>query len=135
MHRHCTHYSELKDLQTHELEFCRRLWEHAPKVCARAGRDAVRALQDVARHPAVEQIWRSILSSQGPVSLDELLRIQCPASVLASRLTAHTERQIMFLMKSVRREGCARHQGWFAALHLANPQRDTLICDLIRCVG
>ena len=54
----------LAELQKRELELCLRLWEEAPRVCARGGRDMVRALQDVARHPVAERIWLSVLGAQ-----------------------------------------------------------------------
>ena len=111
-----------------------RLWEDAAQVCARAGRDFVRALQDVARHPIVERIWLSILSAQGPVSLEALLLRKCPARILASRLSPEMEKQMLFLLKEVKEGAQARHERWFADLHLESPMSDTLVCDLIRFV-
>eukprot|EP00038_Savillea_parva_P029308 m.70248 g.70248 ORF g.70248 m.70248 type:complete len:1019 (-) comp8633_c0_seq2:357-3413(-) len=79
-------------------------------------------------------MWQTILKDRVPMSLESLLRIKCPAFILTSRLTSHTERLLMFLMSKVRREGRLRHQKWFKVLNLAGPRCDTLICDLIRYV-
>ena len=70
------------------------------------GRDLVRALQDVAKLPEMEAIWKDLVNN--PISLcphltsfSQLLRIPTPKTYLQSRVSPEMENHIMFIMREV----------------------------------
>lgn len=127
-------HNSLRQLQAKEMDFCLRLWEAAPRLCAVAGRDLVRLLQNVAVLGAARDIWRSLLASQGPIKLETLLHTKTPKALLTARLTHEMEKQLLFIMTKVKQGGSARYQAWFKAQYLTRDCSDSLICDFIRYI-
>ncbi|XP_044740759.1 integrator complex subunit 3 [Chrysoperla carnea] len=107
--------------------------------CILIGRDFVRLLQNVARLPEFEQLWKDILLS--PKSLCpsfsgvlQLLQTRTSRRFLQSRLTPDMERKLVFLTSQVRFGNHKRYQDWFQRQYLATPESQSLRCDMIRFI-
>uniref|UniRef100_A0A1I8MQF3 SOSS complex subunit A homolog n=1 Tax=Musca domestica TaxID=7370 RepID=A0A1I8MQF3_MUSDO len=103
------------------------------------GRDFVRLLQNVARIPEFEQLWRDILHN--PKSLHptfngiwQLLQIRTSRRYLQCRLTPELERKLHFLTSSVKFGNQKRYQDWFQDKYFATPESHSLRSDLIRFI-
>ncbi|KAI8118725.1 hypothetical protein FF38_07295 [Lucilia cuprina] len=103
------------------------------------GRDFVRLLQNVARIPEFEQLWRDILHN--PKSLHptfngiwHLLQIRTSRRFLQCRLTPEVERKLHFLASSVKFGNQKRYQDWFQDKYFATPESHSLRSDLIRFI-
>ncbi|KAH8241921.1 hypothetical protein KR032_009233 [Drosophila birchii] len=103
------------------------------------GRDFVRLLQNVARIPEFEQLWRDILYN--PKSLHptfngiwHLLQIRTSRRFLQCRLLPEMERKISFLASSVKFGAQKRYQDWFQDKYFATPESHSLRSDLIRFI-
>ncbi|XP_034667425.1 integrator complex subunit 3 homolog [Drosophila subobscura] len=103
------------------------------------GRDFVRLLQNVARIPEFEQLWRDILYS--PKSLHptfngiwQLLQIRTSRRFLQCRLLPEMERKLHFLASSVKFGNQKRYQDWFQDKYFATPESHSLRSDLIRFI-
>ncbi|XP_070068690.1 integrator complex subunit 3 homolog isoform X1 [Drosophila takahashii] len=103
------------------------------------GRDFVRLLQNVARIPEFEQLWRDILYN--PKSLHptfngiwHLLQIRTSRRFLQCRLLPEMERKISFLASSVKFGNQKRYQDWFQDKYFATPESHSLRSDLIRFI-
>ncbi|KAH8240296.1 hypothetical protein KR038_007545 [Drosophila bunnanda] len=103
------------------------------------GRDFVRLLQNVARIPEFEQLWRDILYN--PKSLHptfngiwHLLQIRTSRRFLQCRLLPEMERKISFLASSVKFGTQKRYQDWFQDKYFATPESHSLRSDLIRFI-
>uniref|UniRef100_A0A1A9V9I8 SOSS complex subunit A homolog n=1 Tax=Glossina austeni TaxID=7395 RepID=A0A1A9V9I8_GLOAU len=103
------------------------------------GRDFVRLLQNVARIPEFEQLWRDILLN--PKSLHptfngiwHLLQIRTSRRFLQCRLTPEVERKLHFLASSVKFGNQKRYQDWFQDKYFATPESHSLRSDLIRFI-
>ncbi|XP_046677860.1 integrator complex subunit 3-like isoform X2 [Homalodisca vitripennis] len=107
--------------------------------CMVIGRDLVRLLQNVARIPEIELLWRDILNN--PKSLCpsftgvlQLLQARTSRRFLQGRLTPEMERKVVFLTSHVRFGQHKRYQDWFQKQYLATPESQTLRIDLIRFI-
>ncbi|KRG03806.1 integrator complex subunit 3 homolog isoform X1 [Drosophila mojavensis] len=103
------------------------------------GRDFVRLLQNVARIPEFEQLWRDILYN--PKSLHptfngiwHLLQIRTSRRFLQCRLLPEMERKLHFLASSVKFGNQKRYQDWFQDKYFATPESHSLRSDLIRFI-
>lgn len=99
--------------------------------CLLIGRDFVRLLQNVARLPEFEQLWRDLLTA--PKSLCpnfsgvlQLLQTRTSRRFLQSRLTPDMERKLVFLTSQVRFGNHKRYQDWFQRQYLATPESQSL---------
>ncbi|NWI72307.1 INT3 protein, partial [Dryoscopus gambensis] len=107
--------------------------------CFMIGRDLVRLLQNVARIPEFEQLWKDILhnpqvrSSQFTGVL-QLLQSRTSRKFLACRLTPDMETKLLFMTSRVRFGQQKRYQDWFQRQYLATPDSQSLRCDLIRYI-
>lgn len=126
-------------LRQKEITFMVSLLRDRFVDCLVIGRDLVRLLQNVARIPEFEQLWKDILTS--PKSLCpsftgilQLLQTRTSRRFLQSRLTPEMERKLVFLTSQVRFGNHKRYQDWFQRQYLATPESQTLRCDMIRFI-
>ncbi|XP_047121442.1 integrator complex subunit 3 isoform X1 [Schistocerca piceifrons] len=134
------HFSpSLAALRQREVTFVVTLLRERFSDCLAIGRDLVRLLQNVARIPEVEQLWKDILLN--PRSLCptftgvlQLLQSRTSRRFLQSRLTPDMERKLVFLTSQVRFGYHKRYQEWFQRQYLATPESQSLRCDLIRFI-
>lgn len=103
------------------------------------GRDFVRLLQNVARIPEFEQLWKDILLN--PKSLSptftgvwQLLQIRTSRRFLQVRLTPEMERKLHFMTSSVKFGLHKRYQDWFQDKYFTTPESHSLRSDLIRFI-
>lgn len=129
----------LAALRHKEVTFMLTLLRERFADCLVIGRDLVRLLQNVARIPEFEQLWRDMLHA--PKSLCptftgilQLLQTRTSRRFLQSRLTPDMERKLVFLTSAVRFGNHKRYQEWFQRQYLATPESQTLRCDMIRFI-
>lgn len=103
------------------------------------GRDFVRLLQNVARIPEFDQLWRDILLN--PKSLLptfsgvwQLLQIRTSRRFLQCRLTPEVERKMHFFTSNVKFGFHKRYQDWFQDKYFSTPESHSLRSDLIRFI-
>ncbi|KYM92357.1 Integrator complex subunit 3 like protein [Atta colombica] len=129
----------LAGLRQKEVTFTTSLIKERMADCLAIGRDLVRLLQNVARIPEFEALWKDILLN--PKSLCpnfngvlQLLQTRTSRRFLQSRLTPEMERKLVFLTSNVRFGNHKRYQDWFQRQYLATPESQSLRCDLIRFI-
>ncbi|XP_012285254.1 integrator complex subunit 3 isoform X2 [Orussus abietinus] len=129
----------LSTLRQKEVAFMVSLIRERIVDCLVIGRDLVRLLQNIARIPEFEALWKDILLN--PKSLCptftgvlQLLQTRTSRRFLQSRLTPDMERKLVFLTSQVRFGNHKRYQDWFQRQYLATPESQSLRCDLIRFI-
>ncbi|KAG7203567.1 hypothetical protein KM043_013611 [Ampulex compressa] len=129
----------LAGLRQKEVTFTVSLIRERMVDCLVIGRDLVRLLQNVARIPEFEALWKDMLLN--PKSLCpnfsgvlQLLQTRTSRRFLQSRLTPDMERKLVFLTSQVRFGNHKRYQDWFQRQYLATPESQSLRCDLIRFI-
>ncbi|KAF6208233.1 hypothetical protein GE061_016685 [Apolygus lucorum] len=129
----------LANLQKKEITFTVSLLRERFNDCLIIGRDLVRLLQNVARIPEFESLWRDLLhnpKSFGPSfnGILSLLQTRTSRRFLQSRLTPDMEQKLVFLTSNVRFGNHKRYQDWFQRQYLGTPEAQSLRCDLIRFI-
>lgn len=103
------------------------------------GREFVRLLQNVARIPEFEKLWKDILNSPKTLhpqftGIWQLLQQRTSRKFLAARLTPEIERKVIFLTNNVKFGNHKRYQDWFQDRHFPTPESQSLRSDLIRYI-
>ncbi|XP_038068017.1 integrator complex subunit 3-like isoform X1 [Patiria miniata] len=129
----------LASLRQREVDFCIGLLRSKFMECCRIGRDLLRLLQNVARIPEFEKLWKDMIHR--PQSLNpqftgvaQLMSQRTSPKYLACRLTPEMEKKIIFLTSKVRFGQQKRYQDWFQKQFLSTPESQSLRCDLIRYI-
>ncbi|NXH37509.1 INT3 protein, partial [Dicaeum eximium] len=122
-----------------QKEFCVGLLRERFMDCFMIGRDLVRLLQNVARIPEFEQLWKDILHNPQVLSPQftgvlQLLQSRTSRKFLACRLTPDMETKLLFMTSRVRFGQQKRYQDWFQRQYLSTPDSQSLRCDLIRYI-
>ncbi|XP_014216661.1 integrator complex subunit 3 [Copidosoma floridanum] len=131
--------AQLASLRQKEVTFTVSLLREKITECLVIGRDLVRLLQNVARIPEFEQLWKDILLYPKSLSPNfsgilQVLQMRTSRRFLQLRLTPDMERKLVFLTSQVRFGNHKRYQEWFQRQYLATPESQTLRCDLIRFI-
>lgn len=127
-------------LRQREIEFCSKTLREKFQECSMIGRDLVRVLQNVARIPEFESLWREFLEKPTTLcptltgGIAQLLAMRTPRRFLQSRLTPDMERKLVFLTHNVKLGQQRRYQEWFQRQYLSTPESQSLRCDLIRFI-
>ncbi|XP_014475902.1 PREDICTED: integrator complex subunit 3 isoform X3 [Dinoponera quadriceps] len=129
----------LAGLRQKEVTFTATLIRERMVDCLAIGRDFVRLLQNVARIPEFEALWKDILQNSKCLCSNfngvlQLLQTRTSRRFLQSRLTPEMERKLVFLTSQVRFGNHKRYQDWFQRQYLATPESQSLRCDLIRFI-
>lgn len=129
----------LSSLRQKEVNFLISIMRDHFHECLVIGRDLVRLLQNVARIPEFEQLWKDILLTPKSLSPNfigvlQLLQNRTSRRFLQSRLTPEMERKLVFLTSQVRFGNHKRYQDWFQRQYLATPESQSLRCDIIRFI-
>ncbi|XP_051992722.1 integrator complex subunit 3 [Xyrauchen texanus] len=129
----------LLSLRQREVDFCIGLLRERFMECFIIGRDLVRLLQNVARIPEMELLWRDLLHN--PQTLNpqftgilQLLTSRTSRKFLACRLTPDMETKLLFMTSRVRFGQQKRYQDWFQRQYLSTAESQSLRCDLIRYI-
>lgn len=129
----------LANLRQKEVTFLIGIIRERFTECLVIGRDLVRLLQNVARIPEFDQLWKDILLAPKILSpsftgILQLLQTRTSRRFLQSRLTPEMERKLVFLTSQVRFGNHKRYQDWFQRQYLATPESQSLRCDMIRFI-
>ncbi|KAM5584538.1 hypothetical protein ABKV19_004086 [Rosa sericea] len=132
--------SKVEALKHLEIEFCIRLLREQFSLCLKIGRDLVRLLQDLVHLPEFRAIWKGLVLNQGEFKTPTFFDIsQLYYTVTSSqytllRITPEMESQLRFLLSYVKLGSQKRYQAWFARKFLSEPNRETLIIDIVRFI-
>ncbi|KAJ3608564.1 hypothetical protein NHX12_023095 [Muraenolepis orangiensis] len=126
-------------LRQKEVDFCISMLRERFMDCAVIGRDLVRLLQNVARIPEMELLWKDLLHNPAALSppftgLLQLLTARTSRKFLACRLTPDMETKLLFMTSRVRFGQQKRYQEWFQRQYLSTAESQSLRCDLIRYI-
>ncbi|XP_055013298.1 integrator complex subunit 3 [Boleophthalmus pectinirostris] len=129
----------LLSLRQKEVDFCICMLREKFMECVVIGRDLVRLLQNVARIPEMELLWRDLLHnpqslSPGFTGILQLLTSRTSRKFLACRLTPDMETKLLFMTSRVRFGQQKRYQDWFQRQYLSTAESQSLRCDLIRYI-
>ncbi|KAJ2854531.1 hypothetical protein J3B02_002627 [Coemansia erecta] len=132
-------HGRVSDLRDQESRFAARLLRDRFADCAMVGRDLVRMLQDVARHPAFRSIWSDLLKTPQRLSahltdVGQLMRVPTPRIFLANRLTFEMEARLLFILEHVPVSSYGRNLTWFVQRFLGTPEAETLYADVVRYI-
>jgi integrator complex subunit 3 len=125
-------------LRQKEVNLCVSLIRERFSECAVIGRDLIRLLQNVARIPEFEQLWKDMLLNPSVIpnfaGIQPIMETRTPRRFLQSRLTPDMERKMVFLTSQVKFGQQKRYQEWFQKVYLSTPESQSLRCDLIRFI-
>lgn len=129
----------LAQLREREVVLCVDLLRNKFSECQAAGRDLVRLLQDVAKLPQFEELWRDLLTKPKSFSpqfssLQQLLAMRSPRRYLLARVTPDMETQLLFVLRQVKMGNQKRYQQWFHQNYLPSAEHESLVPDLIRFI-
>ncbi|XP_067354139.1 integrator complex subunit 3 [Channa argus] len=129
----------LLPLRQKEVDFCISMLREKFMECVIIGRDLVRLLQNVARIPEMELLWRDLLHNPQVLSPQftgvlQLLTARTSRKFLACRLTPDMETKLLFMTSRVRFGQQKRYQDWFQRQYLSTAESQSLRCDLIRYI-
>ncbi|XP_041665808.1 integrator complex subunit 3 isoform X1 [Cheilinus undulatus] len=129
----------LLPLRQKEVDFCISMLREKFMECLIIGRDLVRLLQNVARIPEMELLWRDLLHNPQVLSPQftgvlQLLTARTSRKFLACRLTPDMETKLLFMTSRVRFGQQKRYQDWFQRQYLSTAESQSLRCDLIRYI-
>lgn len=129
----------LKHLREKEVKFIISLIRERFVDVMPLGRDFIRLLQNVARIPEFEALWKDMLHN--PRSLHptfteiwQMLQTRTSRRFLQCRLTPDMERKLLFLTSQVKFGNHKRYQDWFQDRYLITPESHSLRSDFIRFI-
>ncbi|KAK3097008.1 hypothetical protein FSP39_005554 [Pinctada imbricata] len=128
------------NLRQREVDFCISLLREKWSDCQAIGRDLVRLLQNVARIPEFDRLWKDIMLSPSSLSptftagVQQLMQTRTSRKFLITRLTPDMESKLVFLITKVKFGQHKRYQDWFQRQYLSTPESQSLRCDLIRYI-
>ncbi|RWR73120.1 integrator complex subunit 3 isoform X1 [Cinnamomum micranthum f. kanehirae] len=131
---------ELDELKRSEIEFCIRALRECFGVCWRIGRDLLRLLQDLSHIPEFRDVWKDLLSNPavfrvpGFSDISQMYHSRTSTRYFLLRITPDMETQLRFLLTHVNWGSQKRYQAWFAKKFLCTPERETIICDIVRFI-
>ncbi|XP_077218042.1 embryo defective 2739 [Tasmannia lanceolata] len=123
-----------------EIDFCVRVLRECFSFCLRIGRDLVRLLQDLVHIPEIRAIWKDLLSNPSEFRVPEFLDIsqlyhsRTSSRYFLLRVTPEMETNLRFLLTHVKWGNQKRYQVWFSKKFLFTPEKETIICDLVRFI-
>ncbi|KAK2975632.1 hypothetical protein RJ640_021077 [Escallonia rubra] len=139
-HYRVSRFLKIQGLVRMEIEFCVRVLREQFHLCLRIGRDLVRLLQDLAHTPEFRAIWTDLLSNpsafktQGFLDISQLYHSRTSSRYFLLRITPEIETQLRFLLTYVKLGSQKRYQVWFARKFLYEPERETLVIDIVRFI-
>ncbi|GAB2277065.1 hypothetical protein Dimus_011773 [Dionaea muscipula] len=128
------------ELRRREIEFCNRVLREQFTLCLKMGRDLIRLLQDLVHIIDFQGIWKDLMLNPGSFKTPEFsdisffYRRRTSSRYFLLRITPEMELQLRFLLSQVKLGNQRRHQAWFARKFLFSPERETLVCDIVRFI-
>ncbi|CAI0390346.1 unnamed protein product [Linum tenue] len=123
-----------------EIEFCVKMLRGQFHWSMKIGRDLVRLLQDLVHVPEFRCIWKDLVldattfRTEGFSDVAQLYSTRTSSRYFLLRVTPEMELQLRFLLVHVKFSHLKRYQMWFAKKFLFEPERETLIVDMIRFI-
>ncbi|XP_066967974.1 integrator complex subunit 3 [Macrobrachium rosenbergii] len=133
------HGPQFASLRQKEVVFVVGLLRERFQDCLMIGRDLVRLLQNVAKIPEIEALWRDMIHNPTTLCSSftgvlQLLQMRTSRRFFVVRLTPEMEKKMVFLCTDVKFGMQKRYQEWFQKQYLNTPESQTLRCDLIRFI-
>lgn len=103
------------------------------------GRDFVRLLQNIARIPEFNQLWKEILTNPKVLAptftgIFQMLSIRTSRHFIGNRITPDIENKLHFITSNVKFGIHKRYQDWFQDRYFATPESQSLRSDVIRYI-
>ncbi|KAL4395842.1 uncharacterized protein [Arachis hypogaea] len=109
-------------------------------LCLRIGRDFIRLLQDLIHVPEFRDIWKDLMlcpskfNTSRFINVLQLYRTRTCSKYVLLRINPEMETRLRFLMTYVKLGHQKRHQIWFFQKFLHEPDRETIIVDIVRFI-
>lgn len=103
------------------------------------GRDFIRLLQNVARIPEFQQLWKDILTNPKSLApaftgIFQMLSTRTSRHFIGNRITPEIENKLHFFTSSVKFGNHKKYQDWFQDRYFATPESQSLRSDVIRYI-
>lgn len=139
---HCRLFgnAKLEAIKRVEIDFCVRVLREQFHLCLKIGRDLVRLLQELVHVPEFRSIWKDLLlnpskfGTAGFSDISQIYRVRTSSRYFLLRITPEMETQLRFLLTHVKFGSQRRYQAWFSRRFLCGPERESLICDIVRFI-
>lgn len=133
----------LETLRRLEIQLCVKIMREEFHLCLKIGRDFIRLLQDLVHVPEFRDIWKDLVLNPSKFNTSEfrdvsqIYCIRTSSRYILLRITPEMETQLRFLLTHVKLGYQKRQQLWFARKFLNEPDRETVIVDIVRfiCCG
>lgn len=129
----------LVPLRNKEVKFVISLIRERFQDIIPLGRDFIRLLQNVARLPEFNQLWKDILTNPKLLSptftgIFQMLSIRTSRHFIGNRITTECEVKLQFFTSSVKFGNHKRYQDWFQDRYFGTPESQSLRSDVIRYI-
>lgn len=129
----------LLTLRNKEVKFIINLIRERFQDIIPLGRDFLRLLQNIARIPEFQQLWKDILNNPKSLSptfsgIFQILSIRTSRHFIGNRITPEIESKLHFLTSSVKFGNHKKYQDWFQDRYFATPESQSLRSDVIRYI-
>lgn len=126
-------------LRNKEVKFIMSLIRERFQDIIPLGRDFVRLLQNVARLPEFQQLWKEILITPKTLApsfsgIFQMLSIRTSRHFIGNRITPDIENKLHFFTSNVKFGNHKRYQDWFQDRYFATPESQSLRSDVIRYI-
>ncbi|CRK95583.1 CLUMA_CG009044, isoform A [Clunio marinus] len=126
-------------LRNKEVKFIMSLIRERFQEIIPLGRDFVRLLQNVARIPEFQQLWKDILTNPKSLSptftgIFQMLSLRTSRQFIGNRITPDIENKLHFFTSSVKFGNHKRYQDWFQDRYFSTPESQSLRSDVIRYI-
>ncbi|KAK6936947.1 Integrator complex subunit 3, N-terminal, partial [Dillenia turbinata] len=131
---------QMKTLTSMEIDFCVKVLRTQFHLCIKIGRDLIRLLQDLFHIPWFRDIWKDLMlrpsefGISGFTDISKIYSLRTSSRYFLLRITPEMETQLRFLLTHVKWGSQKRYQAWFGKKFLCGPDRETLICDMVRFI-
>lgn len=126
-------------LRNKEVKFIMSLIRERFQDIIPLGRDFVRLLQNVARLPEFQQLWKEILITPKTLApsfngIFQMLSNRTSRHFIGNRITPDIENKLHFFTSNVKFGNHKRYQDWFQDRYFATPESQSLRSDVIRYI-
>ncbi|XP_058753619.1 uncharacterized protein LOC131626798 isoform X1 [Vicia villosa] len=138
---HCRLSGEkLESLKRLEIQLCVKIVKEEFHLCLKVGRDFVRLLQDLVHVPEFKSIWKDLIlnpskfNTSGFGGVSQIYCTRTSSRYALLRITPEMETQLRFLLTHVKLGHQKRHLMWFTRKFLNDPDKETVIVDIVRFI-
>lgn len=129
----------LAPLRNKEVKFVISLIRDRFQDIVPLGRDFIRLLQNVARIPEFQQLWKDILNNPKTLTpsfsgIFQMLSIRTSRHFIGNRISPDIENKLLFLTSQVKFGHHKRYQDWLQERFFSTPESQSLRSDVIRYI-